>query len=148
MGLKVQGEIEELGILSENLNRLDRSLFMGLASFVLAKGGFKDVTMYNDSRYEYNDKKSRYEYKEYGEDTTTWDEDTWVSAIHRGLTQWTEELREIREEEPRLPNPDVRELDYCYYWSHVYKHSEDKRNVAVVFLPDLGDDFDISPGQK
>jgi HEPN domain-containing protein len=139
LNLKVTGEIDQLGILAENLNRFDRSIFMGFTSYILAKGGFKDLTLFDDSRYGYNNERLIYEYAEDGDDTREYDEDQWVKCIGDGLTQWTEELTRLRDE--RGTNATVDELEHYYWWSHKYQRCESKEKLVVIFLPRLNWDL-------
>lgn len=132
--LKVHGQIEQVGILSQNLNHLDRCLFMGFVSYILSKKGYFDVTIYDDSRYKYNPSEYVHEYTENGDLTTDFDEDTWVQYISRGLTQWTEELRAARD---AGVSASVDQLEHHYWWSHVFENSESKEKLCVVFLPIL-----------
>jgi hypothetical protein len=134
--LKIHGEIEQVGILSKNLNYIDRCLFMGFVSYILSKKGYFDVTLYDDSRYWYNPHKLLYEYGENGVYTTDFDEDAWVSNVSKGLTQWTEELAH-RQEGLEHNTAAVDMLEHMYWWSHIYKHRESEEKLRVIFLPIL-----------
>jgi HEPN domain-containing protein len=139
LNLTVTGEIDQLRVLSENLNRFDRSIFMGFVSYILAKVGYKDLTLFDDSRYQYNKEKLIYEYSEDGDNTLEYQEDQWISCIGDGLTQWTEELTKLRNE--RGTNATVDELEHYYWWSHMYQRSDCKEKLSVVFLPRLNWDL-------
>jgi len=134
--IKVHGEIAQIGILSWNLNHLERCLFMGFVSYILSRIGYFDVTIYDDSRYQYNPDKLMHEYTEDGVFTTDFDEDAWVSNISRGLAGWTEELRALRDQ---FGSASVDELEHYYWWTHVFKHTENKDEIAIVFLPNLSE---------
>ena len=133
LGLKVHGKIDEIGLLSHNLNHLDRCLFMGYVSYVLSRAGYYDVTLYDDSRYHYNEDKLVHEYGE-EELTTDFDQNYWVSYLSRGLTGWTEELRMERDSRGSV---SVEELEHYYWWTHNYEHIKTNEKLAVVFIPVL-----------
>lgn len=114
--LEVQGNIEETGRLYGRLRDLDRSLFAGFVSFILARVGYYSKTILDVS----------------GSKTTDNTNEDWIEDIELLIMAWAEELNDLKKTIGELADtPLLREH---MAWNQYYENIEDRDVMKIVFV--------------
>jgi len=114
--LEVQGNIEETGRLYGRLRDLDRSLFAGFISFILARVGYYSKTIFDVS----------------GSKTTDNTNEDWIDDIGLLIMAWAEELNDLKKTIGELADtPLLREH---MTWNQYYENVESRDMMKIVFV--------------
>ena len=119
---QARGTYQEIGEHTRHLQEIEEQLFVGFTSFILAKAGYDDTTLYN---------------------TPIGDDEVFeVETTKDSLIDWVDHIRYhmgVKEEENMLEQlgGDIF-ADYPRYltWSHSYEQNETKERLKIIFTQD------------
>lgn len=128
---KVSGSVEEFRELDVELKNLDVSLFVGFISYIFARVGYYNRTIYENSRYWGEDETGPILSAE-GRRTTDNSSEMWIDEVG-GLMAWSEELNELRADgiDAILEYPE--RLRGRPAWSHYFEKADTKAKAKVIF---------------
>lgn len=128
--LKIYGSVEDAGRLWGELKDLDRSLFAGFVSFILARVGYYSKTIF----------------KACGRRTTENNDEDWMDDIELLIMAWAEELNEMRKAIGELADtPLLREH---LTWSQYFENVTDKKLLKVIFASRTSPGFLVARSKR
>jgi hypothetical protein len=131
--IKIYSDIKSMRDIDADLKNTDASLLAGFVSFLYAKVGYYNRTIYENSRY-WGESDDGPMLSPEGRKTTQDTEEFWVDEASE-LMAWSEELNDLRIEKPGFDAifefRDV--LQGAWAWSHYFKDEKTGSAEKVVF---------------
>jgi len=114
--LKIYGNIAEAGRLWMKLRDLDRSLFAGFISYILARAGYYSKTIFDIS----------------GNRTIDYSDEDWLSDIELLIMAWAEELSDLLRTIGDLADTPL--LQEHLTWSQYFQKMDNRDLMKVIFV--------------